>query len=368
VGGFRLLRMKIGQIIRRSPHPAPVGRPDYYKRELQSSLFIRSVSHLPTRPFLIAELTEPKPVDNGRQCFQRYGYYPLNFSFPRPELMPITEVPRPHFLSTTIPGEAFSFDSWDDYLAEYRSAYFALSTKKGGWDTFRHLEILFSGSIPLMPRLEAAHKFSLAHFPKRALIEVLRSLRQEGPAVPDPETRMFFQDFARSRLTTAAMATYVLEVAALGQQKILFLDRDLALRPDYLSAFALIGLLQVKGSDVVPAFVPEYLFDDYSGDTGRLYGRGFGYSQVLASALRPRDSLTIDTPARDVATMAEGFDSIFVGNFDANRSLVAELLDLGVPSGKFVCVVGSDIPPDFALRRGIRGAGMTFFVREFAGI
>jgi len=79
-------------------------------------------------------------------------------------MMPSSLANRPHFLSSTIPGEPFSFDSWDDYLLEYQSSYFALSTKKGGWDTFRHLEILFSGTIPLIPRLAKANAFFAGSF------------------------------------------------------------------------------------------------------------------------------------------------------------------------------------------------------------
>jgi hypothetical protein len=357
--------MKAGQLIRRSPHPAPVGRPDFYKRELHPSLLIRSGNTLPTRNFLSGDVREPQAVDIGRECVKRYGYYPLNFSFPRPDLMPELSGPRPHFLSSTIPGEPFSFDSWVEYLAEYQSSYWALSTRKGGWDTFRHLEILFSGAIPLMPRLEKSQRFSLAHFPKRALVQVLRSLIEDGPALPDEATRDFFWNHAHTRLTSVAMATYLLEAASLGSGRLLFLDRDLPHRSDYLSLFTLIGLLQAKGTEVVTAFEPAYLFDDYQGDTAKLYGRGFGFSKVLSSSLRSRESLKPDATSAEIAALSETCDSIVVGNFDSNRTLVGELRAHGVPEHKFVCVVGSDLVPDFSLRRGIKSSAMTFFVREF---
>ena len=124
--------MKWGQLRRGSPEPAPVGRPDYYSRELAPALFLRDASKLPQRTFLDADHREPAAVDLGRECFSTYGVYPLNFSFPQPEMMPSALAKRPYFLSSTIPGGPFSFDSWDDYLLEYQSSYFALSTKKGG--------------------------------------------------------------------------------------------------------------------------------------------------------------------------------------------------------------------------------------------
>jgi hypothetical protein len=364
IGAGRYLRMRLGQLLRGSPEPAPVGRPDYYKRELHPSLLVRFADSLPVREFIAPGHQERNVLDIANECHRREGVYPLNFSFPRPELMPAKVSDRPHFLSSTIPGEPFSFDSWDDYLAEYRSAYFALSTKKGGWDTFRHLEILFSGGIPLMPGLGKAHAYSLAHFPKSALVGVYESLVQDGPALPGPLTQQFFRDFSREHLSSEAMAQYVLQLTGLQSSSILFVDESLPARTDYLSAFTYIGLKQATGHRTQAAFEPLYLFDDFAGDTSTLYGRGFGYSRSIPAALRGSLTATGSSPSQ-LAEMSASFDAIAIGNYDANRGLVAQLRGLGVPADKFVCIVGSDLPSDFRLRHDIARSGMTFFVREF---
>jgi len=368
VGLYRVLRMKLGQLVRGSREPAPVGRPDYYRRELASPLFIRSVENVPVRNFLTGLDSQQNVRDSALLCRDRYGYFPLSFSFPQPGLMPIDDRERPHFLSTTIPGEPFSFDSWEDYLAEYRSSYFALSTKKGGWDTFRHLEVLFSGGIPLIPGISALHPHSLALYPKKALGQVMTSLLQDGPAVPDATTQQFFRDYSLAHLSSKAMAEYCLDVSGLGDATVLFLDAALVARTDYLSAFSFIGLKQAIGSRVREAFAPEYLFDDFVGDTQRLYGRGFGYSRSLPAKLRSTEALSAEASTGDVVELSEAYDAVVVGNYDANRDLVSRLLAAGVPAQKFVCVVGSDSPVDFRLAREIRRSGMTFFVREFGGV
>ena len=364
IGAGRYLRMRLGQLLRGSPEPAPVGRPDYYKRELHPSLLVRFADSLPVREFVTPSHQERNVLDVARECHRRDGVYPLNFSFPRPELMPAKVSDRPHFLSSTIPGEPFSFDSWDDYLAEYRSAYFALSTKKGGWDTFRHLEILFSGGIPLMPGLGKAHPYSLAHFPKKALVGVYKSLVEDGPALPGPLTQQFFQDFAKEHLSSEAMARYVLKLTGLESSSILFVDESLPARTDYLSAFTYVGLKQATGHRTQAAFEPLYLFDDFAGDTSTLYGRGFGYSRSIPAALRGSLTAAGSSPS-ELAELSASFDAIVIGNYDANRGLVAQLRGLGVPADKFVCIVGSDLPSDFRLRHDIARSGMTFFVREF---
>jgi len=366
-----VVRMKVGQLIRRSPHPAPVGRPDYYRRELHTSLFVRSAKGLATRTFLPLDHSEPSAWATAHSCFDKHGVFPLNFSFPLPGRMPHHGGPRDNFLSTTIPGEPFSFDSWEDYLGEYQSAFFALSTKKGGWDTFRHVEILFSGGIPLMPGLGRSRPAALAHYPKRALSMVLESLIQAGPALPDDHTQEFFRQYSRQRLTTEAMATHLVEASGISGSRVLFLDRGLPQRTDYLSAFTLIGLRQALGAEVIPAWEVDYLFDDFTGDTSRLYGRGFGYTKVLPAALRRAQSLA--SPSKqgteelgELVALAESCESIVVGNYDGNRDLVAALLGAGIPARRFVCIVGSDMPPDRTLRAQMRRSEMTFFVREFS--
>lgn len=358
--------MKVGHLLRGTPHPAPVGRPDYYTRELEPSLFIRGAQGLATRAFVEPGYSEDDPRDVARRCHARYGVYPLNFSFPTHQVMDIPADARPHFLSTTYPGTPHSFTQWEDYLEEYRSSYFALSTRKGGWDTFRHLEIVFSGTIPLMPRLGKAHPYALAHYPRRFLTSVLDSLIDQGPALPDDETREFVSQWARNHLTTQAMARYLMEVSGMDTQRVVFLDQSLAARTDYLSAFTFIGLTEILGADVIAAFEPAYLFDDYGDDTSKFYGKGFGYTRAIPHSLRSKESRARDAPDSEIIDLVGSASAIVVGNYDANRDLVGRLLLAGIPPKRIVCVLGSDLPPDRALLRDIRRSGMTFFVREFA--
>jgi hypothetical protein len=303
--------------------------------------------------------------DRAEECYRKFGFYPINFSFPQATLMPENSWERPHFLSNTIPGEPFSFSDWSEYLKEYRSAYWALSTKKGGWDTFRHLEILFSGAIPLMPNLSRAATFSLSHYPKKALRLVLDSLIRDGLAIPDQETQAFFRDHAEKNLSSEAMASYLFDMADLHDSTVMFLDQALPQRADYLSIFTLIGLKLVKENDVQAVFEPDYLFDDFTGETNRLYGRGFGYSKRLPRLLKTQQRLARDAGVAEVVAASANYDRIVVGNYDANRELVANMLAAGVVASKFVCLVGSDLTVDFRLRHDIRRSGMTFFVREF---
>ena len=217
-----------------------------------------------------------------------------------------------------------------------------------------------------MPRLGQSHPYALAHYPKGLLSSILDSLVTQGPAKPDDETREFLSQWAEDHLTTKAMASYVVDMAAMDTDRVVFIDRSLASRTDYLSAFTFIGLSEVLGPRLIAAFEPSYLFDDFSGDTSRFYGKGFGYTKSIPRALKSRESLSSDAPAQDLVELAESASAIVIGNYDANRDVVGDLLHAGIPPSKIVCVLGSDLPPDRALLRDIRRSEMTFFVREFS--
>ncbi len=358
--------MKIGHLVRGAKQPAPVGNPNYYKRELNSSLLIRSAAGLPKRNFLDSSFGEQNPRMVAAKCFDRYGVFPINFSFPSSHSRNLTAEDRPYFLSDTFPGVPHSFNLWNEYLSEYEKSYFALSTKKGGWDTFRHLEIIFSGAIPLMPNLEKSSIFSLSHYPKRLLSSILQSLIDEGPAIPDHQTQSFMSQWAKRYLTTRATAEYLVEVSRFATDRVLFLDKALALQTDYLSAFSFIGLSEVLGNRLVAAFEPSYLFDDFAGETVRMYGKGFGYSKTIPAIFRSSESLDQDCSDESLISLAESASAIVVGNYDANREVLSRILRSGIDEQKVACIVGSDLVADSQLLRAARRSNMTFFIREFS--
>ena len=52
--------------------------------------------------------------------------------------------------SAMIPGEAstYIYSNEKDYINGYGDCFYALTTKKGGWNCLRHYEILLAGTIP----------------------------------------------------------------------------------------------------------------------------------------------------------------------------------------------------------------------------
>ena len=105
---------------------------------------------------------------------------PIYFAFPKEKikkiddskrntafapLIPVNQSIDPSYISTYI------YDTEDSYYDMYQTAYFSYTSKKGGWDTLRHYEIIANGSIPFFVDMEACPKYTLWNFPKERAIQ-----------------------------------------------------------------------------------------------------------------------------------------------------------------------------------------------------
>ena len=91
--------------------------------------------------------------------------YPITFSIPEEKV--INYIPqKTKILSDLIPGkiETYIYDNENDYYSEYRKSYFAISTKKSGWDCLRHYEILANGCIPYFYNIKECPKTPIFFF------------------------------------------------------------------------------------------------------------------------------------------------------------------------------------------------------------
>lgn len=121
---------------------------------------------------------------NGIKYFKREltndinGVWPITFAFPAEKisngaycindddykdiapLVPVNQSIDPSYMST------YKYDNEEDYYKMYRSSYFALTSKKGGWDTLRHYEIIANDCVPLFVDIDVCPKNCLWNFPK----------------------------------------------------------------------------------------------------------------------------------------------------------------------------------------------------------
>jgi hypothetical protein len=260
------------------------------------------------------------------------------------------------------PGHSYAFIDGDDYLKTYARYRFALTHKKGGWDCFRHLEILYSGAVPYMPDAGLIPEFTMMHYPKRFLRQVATQLNTATGSV-GMGVRKQLIDYFNQNLTTEAMARYFLKAASpIQKPKILFIDQAAVDMPDYQSILTLIGLKQIRGKQVSLAFPTDYLYEDWSGDTARLYGRGFGYTRVLDPQLKNPNEIR-STPLPLTESSLSKFDLVVIGSIKRNEDLAHQLLGR-FPASKTIWVNGEDAAPSQQELKAFTSLGVTLFVRE----
>ena len=106
--------------------------------------------------------------------------YPISFAMPKEKirqlddskrnvafapLIPVNQSVDPSYMSTYIYGTE------ESYYDMYQTAYFSYTSKKGGWDTLRHYEIIANGSIPFFVDIENCPKHTLWDLPKKTLLQ-----------------------------------------------------------------------------------------------------------------------------------------------------------------------------------------------------
>ena len=121
--------------------------------------------------------------------------------------------------------------------------------------------------------------------------------------------------------------------------------------PDYQSVLTLIGLQQLLGKRCNVAFPVDYVYQDTRTDTAKLYGRGFGYTRVISTELRPGPTSAVD-----------GYDAVIIGSITRNMALATQLLG-EAPTHTHIWIHGEDTPPTPREVADLRASGVHLFIR-----
>lgn len=306
--------------------------------------------------------TPDTTLEIAEVCYQHNGYWPISFSWPRKVKAESENQAKVTVLSEVIPGNAYSFDREVDYYQQYSDAHYALTFRKNGWDCFRHVEILGSGSIPVMPDIRSVPKFSMIHYPKSIMVELVEQLN-DSFYIPSLELCETIKSHTETHLTSESMANYILIRSKLQDVKrILFVDENLPMQVDYISLLTLIGLKQLFGKNCLAIPDVPYIYNDWRGQAGRLYGRGFGYTRILDSHARAGCSRFRHGKVRQM--LREGlFDVIVIGSISRNGALANQLLDY-FPAERTIWIHGEDVAPSPREKHFLVSSGCNVFVRS----
>lgn len=226
--------------------------------------------------------------------------YPIQFSIS--EIKIVDKIPQKNQdFAYIIPGQnkTYIFDDESKYYKDYQQSYFAITTKKAGWDCLRHYEILANGCIPYFLDLENCPKNTMVFLPKELILE---AMNLEGVSYGKIDHSKFnykkyyeilskLLDHTRKYLTTRSIAQYILNtVGYSGKGKILVLS-DVNERTDYMVACTVIGLKELIGDRVIDYPKIEYIYKNYQGNTKLLYGKGFTYTKIVDDYLIDRENI-----------------------------------------------------------------------------
>ena len=299
------------------------------------------------------EIDEELPVELvARRCYRENGYYPISFSSPTRFESHSDIKSKP--ISQIIPFAKYSFTDPKEYYTEYGNGFLGITQKKGGFDCFRHIEIISAGTVPLFLGVDSIPMYTMIHYPKNFFKKISADFFNSN-LLPSKKTICRLSDFANLHLTSLAMCKYFSKIGNIDLSQdglILFVDSSLSTQVDYLSVFNFIGLKQMYGDQVVSYYPePDYVFKDSQVSTINLYGRGFGYTKILEQEER---SVVVDSK----------IEFVIFSNLENDWGRLWEFKS-NYRDSKFLLFWGSDDPIRDELLEEIRVFGLgTLFVRE----
>lgn len=275
-----------------------------------------------------------------RNCYEPL---PIQFSIHKSKI--VNKIPeKTEAFASIIPGvpSTYVFMQEADYYADYQRSYFAITSKKGGWDCMRHYEILANGCIPYFIDIDNCDSKDLYFFPKDLIKEAMNlkgvSFLQIDHSVFNKER--YFQilnqllEYTRAHLTCQARADYLLKkIGFSGKRPILFLSGNIS--EDYLRDSVLIGLKELFSEQVVDVPKIDFIYKSYpEQNIASLYGRGFSYTRVIDDTPVNRENLERRIKEKE-------FELIIFGN--VHRGLpYKDLIDQTYEQDQVVYLCGDD--------------------------
>lgn len=193
----------------------------------------------------------------------------------------IPRLKKGNLLSEVIPGFPYNYRSEDEYLNNYKDSHLALSPKKAGWETMRTLEIIFSGSFPLIANVQSSCPHSLVFHPKKIYEEGYREL-VERCRIPSPMTMENLQKHALSMLVPEKLAETVSEALAEELENIVIHSMTRMDLATYLEAGFCTGLRNLIGHVKITRY-PKYYTSPELG-SAPLHGLGFALTGIFRSS------------------------------------------------------------------------------------
>ena len=224
--------------------------------------------------------------------------YPISYCIPKEKIADTSNINiiKTKLLSSIIPDDSstYIYDTEEEYYNEYKQSMFALTTKKHGWDSMRHYEILANFCIPYFPNIEDCPTHNIISLPiellkkSNVLYESIKHKQLNEVTKEECEEyllllRLLF-DYTKNYLTTENMAKYVLDVTEHSEKtNILYLSSHIL--PDYQTCLLLHGFKSLFGNKCHDFPKVSHLYKNKNINYSFYYGKGFTYTNLLEDEL-----------------------------------------------------------------------------------
>ena len=148
--------------------------------------------------------------------------FPVSFCIPEESIVKDTEdIEKEKLVAEVVPfrPETYVFQNEEEYFKDYQQSFFGVTTKKAGWDCYRHYEILANYCIPYFRGIENCPEHTLFSFPKKKIKESNKIW--EGVLSGKNFNREQYKEhleylykYTKENLTTTSMANYITEKIA----------------------------------------------------------------------------------------------------------------------------------------------------------
>jgi len=166
-------------------------------------------------------------------------YFKRELHTPQPQVFPIQfSIPEEKIVAASRKGPlmapldplnpaTYIYENEEEYYDSYRSALFGKTMKKAGWDCLRHYEIMACECIPYFENLEFCPPTVMINLPKQELLIAKLLFDYQGIDIFHRASgRELWADLMarigqtlKEKLTTKAMAKYVIDMAWVQQAK-----------------------------------------------------------------------------------------------------------------------------------------------------
>jgi hypothetical protein len=217
--------------------------------------------------------------------------------------------------SYIIPGKSkYNFTNENEYIKHYSQCYYALTSKKAGWDCLRHYEIIASGCVPYFLDIDNIPLNTMKTFPKELVKSAmnLTGVPKEHEVLNciknGYEININYELFDLKKyeeIRNKILSHFERYCLTNNLCKIIFPSNYVSVfsknsggPQDYQRDLLVISLLENE-HNVTTNFDIDFIFDDYTGDTLKLYGRGMTYTKCLSSVLKKLHTLSMKTDIDD---------------------------------------------------------------------